>query len=270
MKKFLLAIPARLSSKRLPNKILVDIEGKPMLEHVLEKCSLVRRELEIVVCTDSNQVVKLCKNLGYKCLLTSEKCNSGTERIASVVNKLIEISWKIKVDSLEINKFQEYIDSTVIINVQGDQPLLNPNIIEKMIDNFLANSESIDIMTPIYKLKDEDIHNPNIVKTLITNDDRVIYFSRSPLPFVRDVPKKNWNQFCDYWGHVGIYGFNAKILKNWFDLPFSKLENLEKLEQLKLLEAGKNFFIFKIEENSISVDTFEELDLVRKLFRENN
>ena len=269
MKKFLLVIPARLSSKRLPDKILADIDGKPMLEHVLKRCSMVSREIEIAVCTDSYKIVKLCSNLGYKCLLTSEKCNSGTERIASVLNKLIEISWDIKIETCEKEKFNKYMDSTVIINVQGDQPLINPNIIEKMIDNFLATEDSIDIMTPIYKLKDEEIHNPNIVKTLITNNNKVIYFSRSPLPHIRDVPQENWSQFCDYWGHVGIYGFNARILKNWFDLPFSKLENLEKLEQLRLLESGKNFSIFKIQENSISVDTSEQLDLVRKLIKKN-
>ena len=270
MKKFLLAIPARLTSKRLPNKILANIEGKPMLEHVLERCSLVSRDIEIVVCTDSDQIVTLCEGLGYKCLLTSEKCNSGTERIASVINQLVEICWKVKIDPHQNEMLMEYLDSTVIINVQGDQPLLNPEIIEKMIDNFLTSKDSIELLTPIYKLKEEDIHNPNIVKTLITNNDKVIYFSRSPLPYIRDVPKENWSKFCDYWGHVGIYGFNARILKNWFDLPFSHLENFEKLEQLKLLEAGKIFSIFKIDENSISVDTFEQLDLVRKLIKKNN
>ena len=109
LKKFLLAIPARLSSTRLPNKILADINGKPMLQHVLERCSKVERDIEIVVCTDSDQVVNLCKKLGFKYLLTSEKCNSGTERIASVINKLVEIRYKITIDSYEDKNFQEYL-----------------------------------------------------------------------------------------------------------------------------------------------------------------
>ena len=265
LKKFLLAIPARLSSTRLPNKILADINGKPMLQHVLERCSKVERDIEIVVCTDSDQIVNLCKKLGYKYLLTSEKCNSGTERIASVINKLVEIRYKIKIDSYEDKNFQEYLDSTVIINVQGDQPLINPKIIEKMIDHFLMSKNDIEVITPIYKLKSKDIHNPNIVKALIRSDNKVIYFSRSPLPYIRDIPKENWCDFFDYWGHVGIYGFYSRILKDWFNLPKSKLENLEKLEQLRLIEAGKNFSVFKIEEDSISVDTPEQLDLVKKL-----
>ena len=102
---------------------------------------MVSRDIEIVVCTDSDQIVTLCEGLGYKCLLTSEKCNR-TERIASVINQLVEICLKVKIDPHQNEMLMEYLDSTVIINVQGDQPLLNPEIIEKMIDNFLTSKDS--------------------------------------------------------------------------------------------------------------------------------
>tara|TARA_B100000242_G_C43055460_1_gene493984 strand:- start:20232 stop:21035 length:804 start_codon:yes stop_codon:yes gene_type:complete len=267
LKKFLIAIPARLSSKRLPDKILADINGKTMLQHVIERCDEVNRDVKIVVCTDSNEIVLLCEKLGYQCILTSEKCTSGTERIASVINELLENIWEFKLDNFQNNKFQKCLESTVIINVQGDQPLLDPKIIEEMIDIFLSNDDSPEVLTPIYKLKSEEIHNPNVVKTLITHKNRIIYFSRSPIPYMRDEDSTNWHNFHQYWGHVGMYGFSAKVLKNWFSFPYSKLENVEKLEQLRLIEQGINIEAFQVKCNSISVDTIDQLNKVRKLMK---
>ena len=138
-----------------------------------------------------------------------------------------------------------------------------------MIDKCLSMDSIPDVITPIYKLSKENIHNPAVVKTLISNNGNVLYFSRSALPHVRDKPLEDWYKYAQYWGHVGIYGYRADILKSWDKLPPSKLEDSEKLEQLKLIDAGYNFKTFKIDEDSLSIDTIEQLELARKICKNN-
>lgn len=261
----MLVIPARLKSERLPNKIIADISGKSMLEHVLLRCQKVKRDVEIVVCTDSIEICNLCEKLSFKFLLTSSECTSGTERIASVIKDLMAICWQKNIEELNQEIFLKHLKSTIIINVQGDQPLLDPKIIEQLIDIYLNRLNPPDVITPIYKLEADSIHNPNIVKTLISHKNKVIYFSRSPLPFLRDVEPEDWHKFCSYWGHVGIYGFIGNILNNWFNLPDSPLEKFEKLEQLKLIEAGIEIETFIVNNETISVDTLEQLNYVREI-----
>ena len=115
-----------------------------------------------------------------------------------------------------------------------------------MINKCMSMDSIPDVITPIYKLSKNNIHNPAVVKTLISNNDKIIYFSRSALPHIREAAIEDWHKHTDYWGHVGIYGYRADVLKKWFTYPFSKLEQLEKLEQLKLIEAGCIFDTFKI------------------------
>ena len=157
-------------------------------------------------------------------------------------------------------------EETLIINVQGDQPFIDPKIIDKMVEFALNKDKIPEVVTPIYKIQDEDIHNPNLVKTLISNNKEIIYFSRSPLPYIRDEIKENWSKKFQYWGHVGIYGYRADILMKWELLPQSNLEKLEKLEQLRLIDAGIKFHAFEVKGNFISIDTKEQLYLARKMF----
>tara|TARA_B100001027_G_C16227681_1_gene312991 strand:+ start:223 stop:1029 length:807 start_codon:yes stop_codon:yes gene_type:complete len=267
--KFVIAIPARLESKRLPNKAILDIEGKPMIQRVLERCQETSEEFSLVLCTDNEKLASVAKGININVLETSKECNSGTDRIASVINKLILIAWGEEKEKLDLDD-KSLLEKTFIINVQGDQPLINPEIIDRMIREFKKKNNEYKIITPVYKLSSENIHNPSVVKTLLTYDGRAIYFSRAAIPFIRDVSQDHWHKLTNYWGHVGIYGFRADILKNWPSLPSSKLENLEKLEQLRLIDYGYTIKTFKVNEPSISVDTIEQLEEVRKLVREFN
>ena len=134
-------------------------------------------------------------------------------------------SWGLNQERIEEGLLGEILENTLVINVQGDQPFIDPNVISKMHQNFLKNPK-FQIMTPVYKLNKEDIHNPNVVKTLIRKDGTVIYFSRTAIPHIRDVQIDKWHLHATYWGHAGIYGFRADILSNWYKYPFSKIEEL--------------------------------------------
>ncbi len=267
--KFVIAIPARLESKRLPNKAILDIEGKPMIQRVLERCQETSEEISLVLCTDNEKLASIAKGININVLDTSKECNSGTDRIASVINKLIFMAWGEECERLDLDD-RSLLEQTFIINVQGDQPLIDPEIIDRMIREFKKKNNEYKIITPVYKLSPGNIHNPSVVKTLLTYDGRAIYFSRAAIPFIRDVSPDQWHKLTNYWGHVGIYGFRADILKNWPSLPTSKLENLEKLEQLRLIDYGYTINTFKVKKPSISVDTIEQLEEVRKLVREFN
>ena len=264
IKNALIVVPARLNSSRLPNKVLADIGGKPMLQRVLEQCKKAIDPSKIVLCTESKKLCLLAKNLSIKFLLTSESCESGTDRIASVLDKLLEIlSNGSNTDHFE-NK-DDLKKSTLIINVQADQPFLDPKVIKEMCSFFYSHSELPEIVTPIFKLKKECIHNPAVVKALINQNSEAIYFSRSALPHVRDENKDKWHIHHDYWGHVGIYGFRADILSNWQKLPLSMLENSEKLEQLRFIDSGIKISTFKVEGDFLSIDTKDQLEKARNL-----
>tara|TARA_B100001093_G_scaffold359037_1_gene343619 strand:- start:8472 stop:9305 length:834 start_codon:yes stop_codon:yes gene_type:complete len=269
IKNALIVVPARLNSSRLPNKVLADIGGKPMLQRVLEQCKKAIDPSKIVLCTESKKLCLLAKNLSIKFLLTSESCESGTDRIASVLDKLLEIlSNGSNTDHFE-NK-DDLKKSTLIINVQADQPFLDPKVIKEMCSFFYSYSELPEIVTPVFKLKKESIHNPAVVKALINQNSEAIYFSRSALPHVRDENNEKWHLYQDYWGHVGIYGFRADILSKWKKLPLSKLESSEKLEQLRLIDAGIKVRTFKVKGDFLSIDTQNQLEKARSFFNLNN
>tara|TARA_Y100001978_G_C23568661_1_gene372979 strand:- start:16 stop:837 length:822 start_codon:yes stop_codon:yes gene_type:complete len=259
----IIAIPARLESSRLPNKVLKDICGKTMIQRVLENCSQTRNADLVVLCTDNCKLKLIAEELGYKVFMTSKKCESGTDRIASIIKELIEYAWSK--NSFGNLNFQDQINQTLIVNVQGDQPFINPKIIERTFQELRMLSNSTDVITPIYKLSKKNIHNPNVVKTLIRNDGSIIYFSRSAIPHIRDIPSENWHKFNSYWGHAGIYGFRAKILVDWGNLQESNLEKLEKLEQLRIIDNGYNISSFATNEECFSIDTKEQLlDAIEK------
>ncbi len=260
----IVAVPARLESSRLPNKVLADVGGKSMLQRVLERCSAAKSPVAVILCTDSEVLLDLASTLGFPALLTRKDCQSGSERIASVSKEIIEIAMK---NNTNMMGFDLNIDPSkyLIINVQGDQPFIDPNVIDNMHKVFTSKNPIPSVMTPVYRLGDDKIHNPNVVKTLLAKDGRAIYFSRSALPHVRGIPMKDWPQKTTFWGHVGIYGYRADVLQNWSKLPYSPLENIEKLEQLRLIEAGIEIDTFTVEGESLSVDTQEQLEHARNL-----
>jgi len=256
-KKIIIAIPARLESKRFPNKVLKNINGQPMLKRVLDRCSKCEVESEIIVCTDSEEIKKNVIDWGYEIKLTSKNCNSGSQRIASVIDELVLRTYGFKKDSLQKKNLEEILNNTLVINVQGDQPFINPKLISKIHESFIKNPQ-FEVITPVYKLNNDDIHDPNVVKTLISKNGKALYFSRSAIPHIRGIDPSLWYKHYSYWGHIGIYGYRASILSKWNSIPASKLEEVESLEQLRLIDFGINIDTFKTDSYSISVDTEEQ------------
>jgi 3-deoxy-manno-octulosonate cytidylyltransferase (CMP-KDO synthetase) len=259
------AVPARLASSRLPGKVLADIGGKPMIQRVLEQCAKAHGPALVVLCTDSSRLQLLAQRWGFPVLMTSEACNSGSERIASVTDQLVARAWGESAERWESGMRVQRMASTAVINVQGDQPFLDPAVVTAMVEEFSRRDPVPAVVTPVYRLKADAIHNPAVVKTLLARDGRALYFSRSAIPHVRDVDPLEWHQHTDYWGHVGIYGFRGDVLASWDQLQPSPLENLERLEQLRLIEAGHTIATFEVDGTSLSVDTVEQLEQARAM-----
>ena len=163
--KSVIAVPARLESSRLPRKVLADIGGKAMLQRVLEQCALSKQATEVLLCTDSEELRDIAKGWGFNTVMTPASCSSGTDRIAFAAPN---------------------IDADVIINVQGDQPFIDPNVIDAVANEFARRTPRPSVLTPIYKLRQEGIHNINTVKTLRRTNGDAVYFSRSAIPAQRD------------------------------------------------------------------------------------
>jgi 3-deoxy-manno-octulosonate cytidylyltransferase (CMP-KDO synthetase) len=246
------AVPARLESSRLPGKVLADIGGKPMLQRVLERCSRAIAPAAVVLCTDSQDLIDRAGSWGFAALLTSPSCESGSERLASVVDQLVA-------------RAGGSAEGTLIINVQGDQPFIDPEVIDALAAEFARRTPTPEVLTPVYQMGPEKVHNPNVVKTLLAANGRALYFSRSAIPHVRGVDPADWHAHTTYWGHVGIYGYRADVLMRWNQLPHSPLENTEKLEQLRLIEAGIAIGTFPVQDESLSVDTAEQLEQARSI-----
>jgi 3-deoxy-manno-octulosonate cytidylyltransferase (CMP-KDO synthetase) len=256
IQKCVVAVPARLQSSRLPNKVLADIGGKPMIQRVLERCRESTEVDTVVLCTDSQELQQRAAVWGFPVLMTAESCSSGSDRIASVADALMALAWGDATPAPE---------QTAVINVQGDQPFIDPQVIDAMAAEFRRLDPVPAVVTPVYGLKPETVHNPNVVKTLLAHDGRALYFSRSAIPHVRDVDPSEWHRHTTYWGHVGMYGFRGDVLAGWNRLPASPLEDLERLEQLRLIEAGLTIATFEVQGTSLSVDTAEQLEQARAM-----
>ncbi|MFM7087546.1 MAG: 3-deoxy-manno-octulosonate cytidylyltransferase [Cyanobium sp.] len=250
--RFVVAVPARLQSSRLPGKVMADIGGRPMLQRVLERCALAPTPRAVVLCTDSPALLEAAAGWGFPALLTPEQCSSGSDRIAAVVPEIVALAGSS-------------LGRTVILNVQGDQPFVDPAVIEAMAAEFQRCGDAAEVLTPIYRIGAEKLHNPNVVKTLVAADGRALYFSRSAIPHVRGVEPADWAAHAPFWGHVGIYGYRAAVLRRWPCLPASPLEAIESLEQLRLLEAGITIATFPVAGDFLSVDTAEQLQQARAL-----
>jgi 3-deoxy-manno-octulosonate cytidylyltransferase (CMP-KDO synthetase) len=245
-----------LQSSRLPNKVLADIGGKPMIQRVLERCRESTAVDAVVLCTDSQELQQRAAVWGFPVLMTAESCSSGSDRIASVADALMALAWRDATPQAE---------QTAVINVQGDQPFIDPQVIDAMAAKFRRLDPAPAVVTPVYGLKPATVHNPNVVKTLLAHDGRALYFSRSAIPHVRDVDPAEWHRHTTFWGHVGMYGFRGDVLAAWNQLPASPLEDLERLEQLRLIEAGLTIATFEVQGTSLSVDTAEQLEQARAM-----
>lgn len=237
----IVAIPARLKSTRFPRKVLAEVHGKPMLWYVHRAVSGCRGVSGVYILTDSADVYQAAASWGANVLMTPEDCPSGTARIVSALDSL---------------------DADVIVNVQGDEPLIQATVVEKLVEA-LEGSDA-DLATPVFRITEPgDVQDPNLVKAVRAADGTALYFSRSPIPYVRDWPAEEWLSRAAFWGHVGLYAYRRSVLEGHAKLPEGQLEGAEKLEQLRLLEAGLRILTVEIDYRPRGVDVPEDLELVR-------
>jgi 3-deoxy-manno-octulosonate cytidylyltransferase (CMP-KDO synthetase) len=239
----IVAIPARLQSTRFPRKVLADLNGDPMLWHVCQRAATAQNISAVWVLTDSEEVYEAAVSWGVKALMTSEDCTSGTDRIASVIDKL---------------------DADIVVNVQADEPLITGELIDGLVEA-LEGSEA-DVATLVFPISElEDLKSVTLNKVVRANNGEALYFSHTPIPYVRDLPMDQWLDHYTFWGHVGVYAYKRDVLVGYYKLPGSHLESAEKLEQLRLMSAGKRILTVETCERLYGVDVPEELEVVKKL-----
>ena len=242
---FKVVIPARYASTRLPGKPLLDIAGKPMVIRVAEQASK-SGAASVVIATDFEKIVQVAKAHQVEALLTRVDHISGTDRIAEVAQAL---NWD---------------DNDIVVNVQGDEPLIDPQLIQEVALT-LAHSRDAIMATACHTIHDEaSMLNPNIVKVVMDVEGNALYFSRSPIPYPRDDIHK---QQIKAYRHIGIYAYRVGFLKQYTALSVTELEQIESLEQLRVLYHGYKIAV-TITDNApaIGVDTQEDLDYVRRIF----
>jgi 3-deoxy-manno-octulosonate cytidylyltransferase (CMP-KDO synthetase) len=231
-------VPARLASTRLPRKVLREIAGKPLLVWVVEAAGACPQLDNVLVATDSEEVVALCEARGIAVEMTSPELASGTDRVHAIAQK---------------------IDADVYINIQGDEPLIRPEHISALLRPFAR--EHVDVTTLKVRCTPENISNPNAVKVVTAADGRALYFSRATIPYDRDGLQP------EYWKHIGLYAYGKAALQRFPTLPQSVLEQTERLEQLRFLENGIDIYVEPTAHDTIGVDTEADLLLVEELLR---
>ncbi|MDR1684511.1 MAG: 3-deoxy-manno-octulosonate cytidylyltransferase [Elusimicrobiota bacterium] len=236
----LIVIPARYGSTRLPAKLMETIEGKSVLQWVWEACKKARCA-DVIVATENQKIVDLAATFGAKAVMTSEACQSGTDRVFEAAKKT---------------------KAKFILNVQADEPFIQPAAIKKVAAKLAADKQA-DITTACYHSLDlKALAGPNVVKAVLNKEGRALYFSRSLIPFKRDNTPQTAK--TPYNVHCGIYGYKRAALERFVKLPKSALENLEKLEQLRALEAGMTIKSVIIKPAGPAIDTLEDLLNARK------
>jgi 3-deoxy-manno-octulosonate cytidylyltransferase (CMP-KDO synthetase) len=240
-----MAIPARMQSTRLPRKMLLDVGGRPLLWHVVNRVSQMKRCDQLVVLTDNRLIFDEVRSWGVEVLMTDPNCRSGTHRIASAMDRLSG-KW--------------------IFNVQGDEPFIDPALLDELVE--VAEKTNADVVTPIFEIRHaEEIFSPNTVKVVLDRDNCALYFSRSPIPYVRDVEKDQWIERTKFWGHIGVYGYRHSTLEQFHEWPDTDLEWCESLEQLRWLASGLKVTTHRTTYVHMAVDHPEDLERVRERFR---
>ncbi len=236
----LAVIPARWASTRFPGKPLANIAGKSMIQRVLEQVNQSTKVDRVVVATDDERILDHVRDFGAEAMMTSPGHPSGTDRCAEVA--------------------RQFPEATIVLNVQGDEPFIQPQQIDLLADTLLQNPEAA-IATLAKKIDRADfLDNPNAVKVVFSEKVGAIYFSRHPIPFVRGVPHELWLEKQDFYKHIGLYGFRRAALMEIADLSPTPLEIAESLEQLRWLEHGFRIAVGVTEWETLGVDTPEDLE----------
>lgn len=235
-------IPARYGSTRFPGKPLVPIAGKPLLQHVVERCRLARCLREVIVATDDERIRQVAARF-CRVEMTAPEHPSGTDRIAEVARRL---------------------DCEAVINIQGDEPLMDPAVIDA-VAGALAEAPMATAATPLRDPAEYD--NPNVVKVVVGATGRALYFSRRPIPYVREAaarPVTEQLAAFPFLKHVGIYGYRRQALLQLVQWPVSPLEQAEKLEQLRALEYGLAIAVVRVDYDGLGVDVPEDVARVEQ------
>jgi len=244
-KEVVVVIPARYGSTRLPGKPLVSLAGKPMIQRVYERAKLSKRAGRVIVATDDERIVKAVAAFGGEARLTRPDHRTGTERVAEVA---------------------AHVEGSVFVNVQGDEPLLDPAAVDTAVEALAAAMEeepAVVVGTVATAIRTPaDIMDPSVVKVVLDFDDNALYFSRAPIPWVRDSEAK---QHARHWKHLGLYVFQREALLEYPTLPQGELEKLEQLEQLRWMENGWKIRVAEVEHDAVSVDVPADVERVERL-----
>ncbi|MBM2840813.1 MAG: 3-deoxy-manno-octulosonate cytidylyltransferase [Bacteroidetes bacterium] len=246
--RVVVVIPARYGSQRLPAKPLADICGKPMVQHVYERAARAKLVNAVLVATDDERIMSAVHGFGGRAVMTPESLQTGTDRIAYVARSLP--------------------DADIVVNVQGDEPLVEPAMIDEAVEPLLHDN-SVDVGTLVKKIDNNaDLSNPGIVKVVLDREGNGIYFSRSPIPFGRDIQQSEWLRHHIYYKHIGLYVFRREFLNRFSEMNQTPLEKTEKLEQLRILENGYKIRCTVTSFDSVPVDTQDDLERVRRILTE--
>ena len=240
-------IPARYGSTRLDGKPLLDIGGKPMVQWVYERAKKAKFIRDVMVATDDKRVMSAVERFGGKAVMTSSSHRSGTDRIAEAAGSL---------------------NADVIVNVQGDEPLIEPEMIDEAIKPLLAESSLLISTLKTRIANEEELKDPNVVKVVTDREGFAIYFSRLPIPYVRESSEfgvRSSELKATYYKHIGLYVYRKDFLLKFAKMKPTPLEDAEKLEQLRVLENGYKIKVVQTKYNSVGVDTQEDLERVREI-----
>lgn len=239
-------VPSRYESTRFPGKPLIDIDGKSMIQRVYEQACKATSLTEVIVATDDHRIFDHVLSFGGKVVMTSENHVSGTDRCAEVIKKIK--------------------DADVVINIQGDEPFVNPAQIDQLAALF--KDEKTNIATLIKKItNNEDLFSDTVIKVAASTQNRALYFSRTAIPYIKGVEKENWLREAEFFKHIGIYAYRADVLCTIAKLKPTALEKNEGLEQLRWMENGFEIHLSETQHESNSVDTPDDLD---RMLREKN
>jgi 3-deoxy-manno-octulosonate cytidylyltransferase (CMP-KDO synthetase) len=241
----LAVIPSRYASSRFPGKALAMISGKPMIQHVVERVRVARLLTAIVVATDDVRIKSAVEAFGGEAVLTRSDHRSGTDRVAEVA----------------VQRHAE-----IYVNIQGDEPLINPGVVDAVVAEMLED-DSIQIATPCVPIEiANDVMDPNITKVVRNFDGDALYFSRAPIPWVRD---PHASVVAQHYKHVGLYAFRRDTLLEFPTLPPGEIEVIEQLEQLRWLENGFRIRVVETDYDAVSVDVPKDIERVEQLLNEN-
>ena len=236
-------IPARYQSSRFAGKVLADILGKPMIQHVWEQAKQALLLDDLIIACDDERVAEAARGFGAKVSLTAKGHASGTDRICEVINP---------------------IDVKIVINIQGDEPLIHPIMIDRVAQELL-DERKIPMVTLMKKIENPaEVNDPNVVKVIVDRNNFAIYFSRSAIPYHAENSEV---KSVVYYKHIGLYGYTKDFLFTYKNLPVSDLERIERLEQLRVLQEGFRIKVLETRYDTVGVDTAEDLEKVREYLK---